>query len=70
MATQEDVDALNDRVTAATEALNVGVANIRGDIETLKAANPGVDTTALEASVAALEATTLDVGALDAENPA
>lgn len=70
MATQEDLDALNARVSAATEALNTGVANIRGDIETLKAANPGVDTSALEASVAALEATTVDVGELDAENPA
>lgn len=70
MATQADVDALSSRVDAATAAVQTGVTNIRADIETLKSANPGVDTTALEASVSALESEVTDVTELDEENPA
>ena len=55
---------------AATTAVTSGVANIRQDIADLKAANPGVDTTAREASVGRLEAEVTDVTELDSENPA
>lgn len=70
MATQADVDALAARIEAATTAVTDGVAGIRQDIADLKAANPGVDTTALEASVGRLEAEVSDVAELDSENPA
>jgi len=56
MATQqEQLDAIVSRIDAAT-------AGIRQDIADLKAANPGVDFTALEERVTGLEG-------LDAENP-
>lgn len=55
-AQQEQADAIAARINAST-------ANIRQDIADLKAANPGVDFSALEASVGGLEG-------LDAENPA
>jgi hypothetical protein len=70
MATQDDINTLAARVDAATTAVKTGVGNIRGDIATLKATNPGVDTTALEASVAGLESEVSDVTELDSENPA
>lgn len=70
MATQADVDAIAARVDAATTAVTTGVAAIRADIATLKEANPGVDTTALEASVGKLESEVADVNELDDENPA
>lgn len=70
MATQDDVNALTDRVSSAVDDINTGVGNIRQDIADLKAANPGVDTSALEASVGRLETTVSDVSELDSENPA
>ena len=48
MATQAQIDALATRINAA-------VADIRADIETIRAANPDVDLSALEAKVASLE---------------
>lgn len=60
--TQDQVDALTARVDAATQAIETGVTDIRADIQAIKDAHPDVDVTALEASVAGLEA-------LDAENP-
>lgn len=56
MATQADLDALVARIDTAT-------AGIRQDIADIKAANPGIDLSALEDRVAGLEG-------LDAENPA
>jgi hypothetical protein len=70
MATQQDIDNLVGRVNAVETAINDGVAGIRDDIEALKAANPQVDTSALEASVAQLEGSVGGLTALDAENPA
>lgn len=69
MASQGDVDALSQRVDAATDAVATGVAGIRQDIADLKDANPGVDTSALEASVSRLESSVSDVTELDSENP-
>jgi multidrug resistance efflux pump len=70
MATQADLDALNARLDAAQTAREAAVANIRSDIAALKSANPGLDTTALEATVARVEAGTVDETELDSENPA
>jgi hypothetical protein len=70
MATQQDIDNLVGRVNAVETAINDGVAGIRSDIEALKVANPRVDTSALEASVAQLEGSVGGLTALDAENPA
>lgn len=70
MASQADIDQLASRVDAVGTAVSTGVGNIRGDIADIKAANPGVDLTALEASVATLEGDAQSVTDLDAENPA
>mgnify|MGYP006330417985 FL=1 len=69
-ATQQEIDNLVGRVNAVETAVTDGVAGIRSDIETLKAENPGVDITALEASVAQLESGVTGLTTLDAENPA
>ena len=53
MATQADVDALVTRLNQAT-------ADIRQDIADLKAANPDLDLSALEAKVDALEGLALE----------
>lgn len=53
--TQEQIDNLST-------AINTAVTNIRQDIADLKAQIPNLDTSALDASVAALQA-------LDLENP-
>jgi hypothetical protein len=55
MATQSQIDALTSAITTA-------IAGIRADLEAIKAANPAVDLSGLQASVDAL-------AALDAENP-
>lgn len=55
MTNQEKLDSIADQITTAT-------TNIRQDIADLKAANPTIDFTKLENSVA-------DLGNLDAENP-
>lgn len=56
MTTQQKLDAIATRIETAT-------TNIRSDIAELKAANPTVDFSRLEASVGSLEG-------LDSENPA
>lgn len=48
MATQEQIDALAERIGTAT-------ADIRADIAQIKADHPEVDTSALESRVAGLE---------------
>lgn len=69
MATQADINALNDRLSAASDSFTTGLQGVRDDIQALKDANPGVDTTALEASVARVEAGAAALSQLDAENP-
>ena len=69
MATQSDIDSLNDRLNAVSDRLNDGISDIRDDIKNLKDNNPSVDTSALEATVARLEGVADDVSELDAENP-
>jgi len=70
MATQADINALSARIDSANLAFTTGLQGVRDDIAALKAANPGVDTTALEASVSALEADVSGLTELDSENPA
>jgi hypothetical protein len=70
VATQDDVTALASRIDAVSSAVATGVANIRQDIEDIKSANPEVDLSALEASVAGLESSAGQLTDLDAENPA
>ena len=63
MAKQEDVD----RLTAKVGTIGEGVERIRQDFADFKAANPGVDVGALEASIDSVGA---DVAELDGEYPA
>jgi hypothetical protein len=70
MATQADIDALTTRLETVDATLTAGLSGVRQDIADLKAANPGVDTAALEASVAALETGVTGLSELDSENPA
>lgn len=70
MASQADIDNLAARVDAVGTAVSTGVSAIRQDIADIRAANPAVDLTALEASVATLEASAQGVTDLDAEYPA
>ena len=69
MATQADIDALTAQITDRDAALATALAGIQGDLDALKAANPAVDITALQASVAALGDTVAQAAAVDAENP-
>lgn len=70
MATQDDVDQLVERINTVASTVDTGVSNIRQDIEEIKAANPAVDFSSLEESVANLEASAGLVTGLDEENPA
>lgn len=54
VADQTDIDRLSQQVSDSADAAAGAADNIRQDIADLKAANPGVDTAALEASVAKL----------------
>lgn len=53
-AVQGDVDALTAQITTLVDTLTAAVTQIQVDIDALKVANPGVDLTALTATVAAL----------------
>lgn len=70
MATQEQIDALVAQVDQLGSDLNTAVQGIQGDLDALKAANPGVDITALQASVGNLANVVAAAQAVDAENPA
>lgn len=70
MATQADVDALTGRLSTVSTTLTDGIAGVRQDIEDLKNANPELDLSSLESSVATLETGVASVTELDGENPA
>lgn len=70
MATQDDVDRITSLVTDSTTQITTATDAIRQDIADLKAANPGVDVSALEASVGQLGTAVGGLDTLDAENPA
>ena len=69
MATQDQVDALTATVTTFGTDLTGAVAGIQSDLDTLKAANPGLNLDALTASVGALGTVVASAVAVDAENP-
>jgi hypothetical protein len=69
MATQEDVDALKATVDQLGGTLGTALAGIQSDLDALKAANPGVDISALQASVSNLATAVDQATAIDAENP-
>ena len=70
MATQADIDALTAQLTDLGVTLGTALAGIQSDLDALVVANPGVDVTALSASVAALSTAVEQATAIDAENPA
>jgi hypothetical protein len=69
VATQADIDNLTAQIDANNQAIETGLQGIRQDLADLKLQNPGVDTSKLEASVAALTQTSADATELDDENP-
>jgi ABC-type transporter Mla subunit MlaD len=69
MATQQDIDNLAAQLDALGGTLGTALAGIQGDLDALVAANPGVDVTALTASVAALSGLVDQATGIDAENP-
>lgn len=69
MASQADIDALTEQVNSLGGTLTTAVAGIQSDLDALKAANPAVDVSALQASVSALSGVVDSATALDAENP-
>jgi hypothetical protein len=69
MSTQADVDALKGTIDALGGSLSTALTGIQSDLDALKAANPGVDITALQASVSALSTAVDQATSIDAENP-
>jgi hypothetical protein len=63
-AAQSDIDALTTAVGSAVTALEADVTSIQAEITALKAANPGVNITALQTAVSGLTSTVSSVGAL------
>ncbi len=70
MTTQEKLDATADAINALGVQLTASTTGIKQDIADLKAANPAVDFSRLDASVATLGTAAAALAALDAENPA
>lgn len=69
MGLQDKLDAYAAQVDTFVTALGNAVDGIAADIAALKAANPAVDTTKIDASMAGLSAMVDKATALDAENP-
>jgi hypothetical protein len=67
--TQAQLDAYAGQVGTYAAQVTAATDGIRGDIEAIKAANPEVDTTALEARLAELGTAAGGLQGLDAENP-
>lgn len=69
MATQDDIDRIAGQIANSTETVVSAEANIRADIQAIKDANPGVDLSGLEASVAPLTQAAESLRTLADENP-
>lgn len=67
--TQQQIDAYAAAVGTYASGVQAAVDGLRADIEALKAANPEVDTSALDARLAELGTAAGSLQALDAENP-
>ena len=62
---QSDIDAATSAIQATEADDAVVVANIQAELAALKAANPAVDTTALDAAVAGLPAAQASLDSLE-----
>jgi predicted negative regulator of RcsB-dependent stress response len=69
MTAQADVDAAVTAVQGVTADLGNAVTNIKAEIAALQAAGVTVDTTALDAAIAPLEAAQAAVDALETSTP-
>ena len=69
MATQADIDAIKASIDTFATDLGAALDGIQGDLDALKAANPAVDLSALQASVTALAGVVTRAQDVDAENP-
>lgn len=69
MATQADIDALRDQLAAYWTTLDAALTGIQADIDLLKAANPQLDLTDLQAKVSDLGAKVQQASDIDAETP-
>lgn len=68
--TQDRLDQLTATLNGVADRLTTGLDGVRGDLQALKDANPAVDFTALDASVARLSGEADALSALDTETPA
>jgi hypothetical protein len=64
MATQADVDALTTQVDQVAADLATAQTVLQTEIDTLAAANPALDLTALQAAVAPVDAAVVALGGL------
>jgi peptidoglycan hydrolase CwlO-like protein len=64
VATQSDVDALTAALAQEDSDLNAAVSGIQAEIDSLKAANPSLDLSALSAQVDATKAAVAAAAAL------
>jgi hypothetical protein len=69
MASQQDVDALQAQVDQDKVDLTTGIATVQAEVDALVVANPAIDVTNLQASVAALSPVVADVGAIKPTPP-
>ncbi len=63
-ATQADIDDKTATILADVAALGMAATNIQAEIAALKAVNPAINTTALDAAVASLGTAVTSVGAI------
>lgn len=70
MATQADVDALTVAVGQISTDLATAQTELQAEIDSLSAANPGLDLTALQAAVAPVDEAVQQLGALKPTPPA
>ncbi len=69
MTQQEKLDALTDQLNGFVADLSAAYDGIAGDIADIKAANPAVDLSKLEATVASFGGIVTKAKDLDAQNP-
>lgn len=70
MANQADIDALKATIDQLGGDLSTALSGIQSDLDAAVQANPGVDLSALQASVGTLSEAVLRAQQIDGENPA
>ena len=70
MSQQDDISADTAAIVQAVTDLGTAVTNVQAEIDQLKAANPALDLTALDAAVASLQPAVAGVQALAPAPPA